>query len=71
MVVHAPPPPMCNRGRCYCFPRRHLILSIDRRVIYHLKVERSLRVHSEIDSVCLSVPRSSNEEQDFVSILNL
>ena len=41
----------------------------------HMSFERSLRVHSEIDSVCLSVclsvPRSSNELLDFVFILNL
>ena len=37
----------------------------------HISFDRSLRVHSEIDSVCLSVPRSSNEKQDFIILPNL
>ena len=37
-------------GEVYCFPCRQLIFSFDRRVILF---ERSLRVHSEIDSVRL------------------
>ena len=30
-------PPPCVTGEVYCFPRRQLIFSFDRRVIYHLK----------------------------------
>ena len=54
-------------GELYYFPPRQLIFSFGRHVLYHL------RVHSEIDSVCLcpSVPRSSNQWLDFVFILNL
>ena len=37
-------------GEVYCFPRRQLIFSFGRRVI---SFERSLWVHSEIDSVFL------------------
>ena len=36
----------------------------------HLSFKRSFRVLSEIDSVCLSVPWSSNEQLAFVFILN-
>ena len=37
----------------YCFPRRQLIFSFARRVI--LSFEISLRVRSEIDSVCTTI----------------
>ena len=30
-------PPSSVTGEVYCFPRRKLIFSFDRRVIYHLK----------------------------------
>ena len=47
-----PPPSVTEElGEVYCFPRRQLIFSFDRRVVYHF--ERSLREHSEIDSICL------------------
>ena len=48
-------------GEVCCFPRRQLIFNFGRRVILYISFERSLRVHSEIDSVCLFVPWSSNE----------
>ena len=51
-------PPSCVTGEVSCFPHRQLIFRFGRRVISSF--ERSLRVHFEIDSVCLSVPRSSN-----------
>ena len=47
-------PPPSVTGEEYCFPRRPLIISFGMRVILLLK-GTYLRVHSEIDSVCLSV----------------
>ena len=44
-------PPPSIMGEVYCFPGRQLIFSFDRRVL-PISFERSLRVHSEIDSVC-------------------
>ena len=34
---HLVMPPPSVAGEVYCFPRRQLIFSFDRRVIYHLK----------------------------------
>ena len=48
-----------NIGKPRIEPRHLSIFSFCRRVIYHF--ERTLRAHSEIDSICLSVPRSTNE----------
>ena len=54
-IFYAPPPSVT--GEVYCFPRRQLIFSFGRRVIYHLKVfESTFR-----NRFRLSVPRSSNE----------
>ena len=39
-------------GEVYCFPRRQIIFSFDGRVIA-ISFDRSLSVHSEMDSVCL------------------
>ena len=47
-------------GEVYCNPRYQLILSFDRRVIYYLKGLWEY-IPQSILSVCLSVPRSSNE----------
>ena len=66
--VNCASPPV-SAGEVYCFRRHQLIFTFDRRVIYHLK--GLLRVLSEIDSVCLSVPRSSNELRDFIFSPNL
>ena len=63
-------PPSSVMGEVYCFPLYQLIFSFDWFVIYYLKGLWTLRVHSEIGSVRLSVPRSSNEERDFIFILN-
>ena len=41
-------------GEVYCFPRRQIIFSFDRRVI-GISIERFARVHSKIDFVCPSV----------------
>ena len=44
------------RGEVYCFLRRQLIFSFDRSYIFsHISFEMSKRVHSEIQSFCLSV----------------
>ena len=64
---YASPPSVT--GEVYYFTRRQLIFSLIGESI--LSFERSLRVHSEIDSVCLSVPRYSNEQRDLIFILNL
>ena len=47
-------------GEVYCFPRRQLNFSFDRRVIYHLKGLYEY-IPKSIQSVCPPVPRSSNE----------
>ena len=57
-------------GEVYCFPRRQLIFSFDRRVIYHLKGLREY-IPKSILSVRLSVPRTSNKLPDFVFMLNV
>ena len=62
-------PPSITR-EVYCFPRHRLIFRFGRRVIHHSK-GLNLRVHSEIDSVCPSVPRSSNEYLDIIFMLNI
>ena len=41
-------PPPCVTGEVDCFPRRQLIFSFGRRACY-TSLERSLRVHFEID----------------------
>ena len=46
-------------GEVYYFRCHQLIFRLDRHVIYHLK--GLLEYIPIIDSVCLSVPRSSNE----------
>ena len=49
-----PPPPPSITGEVYCFPRRQLIFSFDRRVLYHLKGLWEY-IPKSIPSVCPSV----------------
>ena len=55
-VLHCAPPPPSVTGEMYCFPRRQLIFSFDRRVIYII-----WKVFESTNRFCLSVPQFSNE----------
>ena len=53
--IYAPPPPHLElQGEVYCFPRRQLIFSFDKRVIYHLKGLWEYILKS-IPSVCTTI----------------
>ena len=57
-------PPPSLMGEVYCFPRRQLIFNFGmRRILF----ERSLRVHPEIDSVCLYHDLQMNGWHSFLS----
>ena len=63
-------PPPSVMGEVYCFPCHQLIFSFDSRVIA-ISFERSLRVHSEIDSLSVRLYHDLQTNRGIFFILNV